>query len=195
MKLGDEMEQKEKSGRLAWFLMVIAVPMIFAVTVFAIVLSMMGINVFEEAAKAGKNLPILSSFSNENKSSGTSIKTAAIDQEQYAKKQLKEQDAYIKRLEADLRKKEEETSSLKDEVVKLKQQNDETTAAMEQKKDGSLSELYAEMPSKQAAAVLVLLDNASAADILESLETEKQAEILSKMEPSDAAEMTTLLAQ
>jgi flagellar motility protein MotE (MotC chaperone) len=189
------MEQAEKSGRLAWFLMVIAVPMIFAVTVFAIVLSMMGVNVLEEAAKAGKNFPIFSTFLNENKGSDSSIKTAAIDQEQYAKKQLKEQDDYIKRLEADLRKKEEETSSLKDEVVKLKQQNDETTAAMEQKKDGSLSELYAEMSSKQAAAVLVLLDNASAADILESLETEKQAEILSKMEPSDAAEMTSLLSQ
>ncbi|MFC0188893.1 MotE family protein [Fictibacillus aquaticus] len=188
------MEQTEKSGRLAWFLMVIAVPMIFAITVFAIVLSMMGVNVIDEAAKAGKNIPIFSSFFNENKEIAPSVKKGALNQEQYVK-QLNEQDAYIKRLEADIRKKEDETSSLKDEVVKLKQQNDEASAELEQKKDGSLSELYAEMSSKQAAAVLVLLDNASAADILESLETDKQAEILSKMEPSDAAEMTSLLSQ
>ncbi|MFC7372174.1 MotE family protein [Fictibacillus iocasae] len=189
------MEQEEKSGRLAWFLMVIVVPLIFALTVFAIVLSMMGFNVKDEAANLGRSLPVLSSFF-EGSEKASIVSKGTLDSEaQYASKQLKEQRSYIKRLEADLQKKEEETSSLKDELVKLKQKNEESSAAAELKKEGSLSALYGEMSAKQAAAVLVLLDSASAADILQSLETEKQADILSKMDPADAAEMTVLLAQ
>jgi hypothetical protein len=53
------MKQQERSSKIVWFLLVIVVPAVFAVTIFAIILSFMGVNILDEVKSAGKNIPLI----------------------------------------------------------------------------------------------------------------------------------------
>jgi flagellar motility protein MotE (MotC chaperone) len=192
MKIGEQMKQKEKSSKFVWFTLVILVPAIFAVTVFAVILSFMGVDVAEEAKNTGKKIPVVKNFFGEEKTA-KEVSGSNAEEKQWEAK-FAEQEDYIKILTADLKKKEEEVTALKGDVALLKKQVEDAETKVENEENVELKKLYEAMSAKDAAAVLSEMDNNAALSILNLLQAESQAAILAKLDAKRAAELTILMA-
>jgi flagellar motility protein MotE (MotC chaperone) len=190
VKTGELMKQNEKSSKFVWFLLVIAVPAVFAVTVFGIVLSFMGVNVIEEAKNTGKKIPIVKNVFNEEDPA------AAVNQntENRWKGKFEEQEEYIKILSADLQKKEKEVTSLKSDIALLEKQVEDAETSVKADENDQLKKLYEAMSAKDAAAVMTEMNNNEVLGILTLLQAETQAAILAKLDAKKAAELTVLMA-
>lgn len=190
MKTGEIMKQNEKSSKFVWFLLVIAVPAIFAVTVFGIVLSFMGVNVIDEAKNTGKKIPIVRDVFNDE--------TLAVSVSQNTENQwndkFEEQEEYIKILSADLQKKEKEVTSLKSDIALLEKQVEDAETSVKADENEQLKKLYEAMSAKDAAAVMTEMNNNEVLGILTLLQAETQAAILAKLDAKRAAELTVLMA-
>jgi flagellar motility protein MotE (MotC chaperone) len=184
------MKQNEKSSKFVWFLLVIAVPAVFAVTVFGIVLSFMGVNVIEEAKNAGKKMPIVKNAFNEEEPAIAENQNS----EQQWKAKFDEQEDYIKILSADLQKKEKEVTTLKSDIALLEKQVEDTEATVKADENEQLKKLYEAMSAKDAAAVMTEMNNNEVLGILTLLQAETQAAILAKLDAKRAAELTVLMA-
>jgi flagellar motility protein MotE (MotC chaperone) len=183
------MKQNEESNKFVWFLLVIAVPAVFAVTVFGIVLSFMGVNVIEEAKNTGKKIPIVKNVFKEE----LPVITAEHTENQW-KAKFEEQEDYIKMLSADLQKKEKEVTSLKSDVAMLEKQVEDAETSVKADENEQLKKLYEAMSAKDAAAVMTEMNNNEVLGILTLLQAENQAAILAKLDAKRAAELTVLMA-
>jgi flagellar motility protein MotE (MotC chaperone) len=190
VKTGELMKQNEKSSRLVWFLLVIAVPAVFAVTVFGIVLSFMGVNVIEEAKNAGKKIPIVKNVFTEEE---PAIAENPNSENQW-KAKFDEQEDYIKILSADLQKKEKEVTTLKSDIALLEKQVEDAETTVKEDENEQLKKLYEAMSAKDAAAVMMEMNNNEVLGILTLLQAETQAAILAKLDAKRAAELTVLMA-
>lgn len=190
MKTGELMKQNEKSSKFVWFLLVIAVPAVFAVTVFGIVLSFMGVNVIEEAKNTGKKIPIVKNVLYDE------APTVAVSQntEKQWKAKFDDQEDYIKILSADLQKKEKEVTALKSNIALLEKQVEDAETSVKADENEQLKKLYEAMSAKDAAAVMTEMNNNEVLGILTILQAETQAAILSKLDAKRAAELTVLMA-
>jgi flagellar motility protein MotE (MotC chaperone) len=190
VKTGEIMKQNEKSSKLVWFLLVIAVPAVFAVTVFGIVLSFMGVNVIEEAKNTGKKIPIVKNVFNDE------APAVAVSQntENQWKGKFEEQEEYIKILSADLQKKEKEVTALKSDIALLEKQVEDAETSVKADENDQLKKLYEAMSAKDAAAVMTEMNNNEVLGILTLLQAETQAAILAKLDAKRAAELTVLMA-
>jgi flagellar motility protein MotE (MotC chaperone) len=184
------MKQNEKSSRMVWFLLVVFVPFVFALTVFGIVLSFMGVNVWEEAKSTGKNIPIIKNVFTEK----TEVAVTSNVQEKQWKSKFDEQEDYIKVLSADLQKKEKEVTDLKSNIALLEKQVEDAETTVKDEENEQLKKLYEAMSAKNAAAVMTEMNNNQIMSILMLLQSETQAEILSKLDAKRAAELTVLMA-
>lgn len=190
MKTGELMKQNEKSSKFVWFLLVIAVPAVFAVTVFGIVLSFMGVNVIEEAKNTGKKIPVVKNvFIDEAPAVSISQNT-----ENQWKGKFEEQEEYIKILSADLQKKEKEVTALKSDIALLEKQVEDAETSVKADENDQLKKLYEAMSAKDAAAVMTEMNNNEVLGILTLLQAETQAAILAKLDAKRAAELTVLMA-
>lgn len=185
------MKQNEKSSKFVWFLLVIAVPAVFAVTVFGIVLSFMGVNVIEEAKNTGKKIPIVKNVFNDEAAPAVSISQ---NTEKQWKGKFEEQEEYIKILSADLQKKEKEVTALKSDIALLEKQVEDAETSVKADENEQLKKLYEAMSAKDAAAVMTEMNNNEVLGILTLLQAETQAAILAKLDAKRAAELTVLMA-
>jgi flagellar motility protein MotE (MotC chaperone) len=190
VKTGELMKQNEKSSKIVWFLLVIAVPAIFAVTVFGIVLSFMGVNVIEEAKNTGKKIPIVKNVLNDE---APAVAVSQSTEKQW-KAKFDEQEDYIKILSADLQKKEKEVTALKSDIALLEKQVEDAETSVKADENEQLKRLYEAMSAKDAAAVMTEMNNNEALGILTLLQAETQAAILAKLDAKRAAELTVLMA-
>lgn len=190
MKTGELMKENEKSSKLVWFLLVIAVPAVFAVTVFGIVLSFMGVNVLEEAKNSGKKIPIVKNVFNDE----TQAASATQNKDKRWQIKFNEQEEYIKIVSADLKKKEKEVTGLKNEIALLEKQMEDAETSVKADEKKQLKKLYEAMSAKDAAAVFSEMNNDEVLGILTLLQTESQAAILAKLDAKRAAELTVLMA-
>ncbi|MCM3717157.1 MotE family protein [Fictibacillus phosphorivorans] len=184
------MKENEKSSKLVWFLLVIAVPAVFAVTVFGIVLSFMGVNVLEEAKNSGKKIPIVKNVFNDE----TQAASATQNKDKRWQIKFNEQEEYIKIVSADLKKKEKEVTGLKNEIALLEKQMEDAETSVKADEKKQLKKLYEAMSAKDAAAVFSEMNNDEVLGILTLLQTESQAAILAKLDAKRAAELTVLMA-
>lgn len=180
------MKQNEKSSKLVWFLLVIFVPAVFALTVFGIVLSFMGIDVVEEAKN---KIPFINHVLKDDEVAVTSNV-----QEKQWKSKFDEQEDYIKMLSADLQKKEKEVTDLKSNIALLEKQVEDAEESVKEEENAQLKKLYEAMSAKDAAAVLTEMNNNQVLSILTQLQSETQAAILAKLDAKRAAELTVLMA-
>jgi flagellar motility protein MotE (MotC chaperone) len=190
VKTGELMKQNEKSSKFVWFLLVIAVPAVFAVTVFGIVLSFMGVNVIEEAKNTGKKIPVVKNVFNDQ---APAVSVSQNTENQW-KGKFEEQEEYIKILSADLQKKEKEVTALKSDIALLEKQVEDAETSVKADENDQLKKLYEAMSAKDAAAVMTEMNNNEVLGILTLLQAETQAAILAKLDAKRAAELTVLMA-
>ncbi|MGM8364136.1 MotE family protein [Virgibacillus sp. W0181] len=186
--------RKNKSNPIIWFIFVIVVPLIVAIVLTVIILSVAGVNVGDWIKTNGSKIPIVS----------TVIKT---DEE----KQLEQQSEQAAEM---IDKQQSEIGELNDEIENLQATNDELQQKilkLEKSAQDNKSEEQAEpetvdsvkktatsfrkMDKEKAALIFQSLDKSSAVAILKELSNDVRGEIMGEMEPSLAAELTELLME
>jgi flagellar protein FlbB len=191
-------EASEKSySKLLWFLFVVLIPLLFAITLTLVIMTVAGVNVLDAAKQYGEKIPGISQLiQDEQKTSEQILKDRLIEQ----KATLEEKTLQVKKLEQELENKQKEIDSLKNEIERLNAEMEtkqkSTEAEQEQKQTmKDIVKMYESMSAKNAAQIITELSDNDAVTILSSLNSEKAADILEKMDPANAAKYTSLLAK
>ncbi|WP_100403056.1 MotE family protein [Bacillus sp. FJAT-42315] len=201
-----EQEKGNKAGKLQWFLFAIVIPILFAITVALIVMTVAGVNIFDKAKELGTSIPGVSSM----------IDSEASKDEKVAKNRLVSLQAEVEDQKAEIEKLQKKLEASKQEVEKLLTEKDRLKVELEQqqkqqqdskdgqpdggnkpddKVDNPLVDTYESMAPKNIANIIVNLSDKEAVDIISAMSTDKQAKILEKLPPETAAKYTKLLTQ
>ncbi|SDJ01838.1 MotE family protein [Salimicrobium halophilum] len=185
-------KQESNSGRFQWFFFVIIVPVIFAITLTIVVLTIMGFNVFDEAAKIGQKIPGVSNVvTTEEEKSGeqeiASLEATVADYE-----------AQIQELEGTVSSRDNEIEELKQEIATLESSISEEEENSEEAETtdsvGELAGSFEEMDAERAAALSENMDTATIVQILREVSSEARGEILAEMDPEIGATIAERLA-
>lgn len=193
VRVGEEMKtnpkKETKKPSIIQWLIVIVVPIIFALIITFIILQFMGIDVTKSTKEVLNKIPFIS-------------ETVMTDQEELHTNQLKEKDEALisvnKELEliqAELQAKEKEVQNLEAEVESLTQQLE--TQVVEEVDSTDYKEIaksFNQMKPKSAAPILQELSDELAIAILQELDAETKGNLLAQMEAEVAARYTSLLA-
>ncbi|OCA83834.1 MotE family protein [Pseudobacillus wudalianchiensis] len=196
-----EIEEEKGYGVFQWILFVLVIPLLFAITVALIVMTVAGVNIFEKAKEVGAHVPFVSKLIDDggNNQGGQTDKEKIVS----LQAEVKNKEAKIEQLEKKLKtsdKKMEDLLTEKDrleiEIEKLRQQDNTADAAKEQQnsENKKLSDTYEAMAPKNIASILVNLSDNEAVKILTEMSTEKQAAVLEKLPPDKAAKYTKILS-
>ncbi|MBS2968986.1 hypothetical protein J9317_09460 [Metabacillus sp. KIGAM252] len=187
---------KKEYGRFQWFLFVILIPLVFTVTLAAIILSVAGVNV---AGTAKEWVSGLTGSAQDKKAQTASQSAPGNDELKRAEIENKElaasvttQKQEIKAMENDVLLKEKKIASLSKEVEDLKAQLKQTASVKTEQKD--IAKLYEGMSANKAADILPLLGEDDAMKILGAMKDDQVTSILEKMTPENAALYTGKLA-
>jgi flagellar protein FlbB len=195
LELAKENDEKSYS-KFQWFLFVILIPLLFAITLALVIMTVSGVNVFDAAKKYGEKIPgIAQLIPNEKKASEEILKEDLIEQ----KATVEEKTMEIKKLEKELENKQKEIDSLKNEIERLNAEMETKQSTEQENQQGQTIEdivkMYESMSAKSAANIIPEMSDNDAVKILSSLDSEKAAAILEKMDPANAAKYTALLTK
>ncbi|WP_066289044.1 MotE family protein [Bacillus sp. FJAT-29937] len=190
-KVLEEKEEKKQS-RFQGFIFVVFIPLLFAITVALIVMTILGINVFELSKEYSQKIPFISSaLDEEGTQSIEDIESKMIDLEA----EIKDREAKISKLETEIVNKDEEISQVQLEKERLEEEILELTAMKDENKRAfkDIIKTYETISAKKAAPILTQMSEDEALQILSSIKADTLAAIMEKMNPEDAARYTELL--
>lgn len=186
-----EKKEVKKLNVFQWILYAGIIPLFFGLILFVIIVTLTGDNGLKEV----KNIPVIGTlFEKDEPPLVTNDYKKQL--EQYEAK-LKESKEKIKDYELQIEKKDQEISTLQEELRHL-QENDTDTEGnvVESAKDRKpIVKTYEKMSPKNAAAILIEMNEEAALDILSNVKEDTLAQILAKMPPENAAKFTTKLAE
>jgi len=144
-------------------------------------------------------------FSMPFSSEETTTQSSTSSQQADLEKRLKLANAEIKKLRVQATEQADVLQAKEQEVVRLIAERDRlkktpvTPAATSEetdkkKKAANVTDVYAEMPPKEAANILNELSPTEVVPIIQDIDAEQQAAIMAKMDPKKAAALTQLLA-
>lgn len=186
----EQTEQEKKYSKLQWFFFVIVIPLLFAVAIALVVMTIAGINVFDLAQKYGEKIPGISAIvSDEEQISEATenvftLRATVEDQ----KVEIAKLQSEIESKQASLELSQKEIDKLMQELKAFEEQEREITLQLEE-----LAEVYETMSAKKSAAILSEMTNEDTVEILGKMSNEARAAVLEKMEPAKAAALTKLL--
>lgn len=184
-------EGNKKTNKLQWFFFVIVVPIIFAITLLLVILTIVGVNPFQAIQDYGSKVPIVSSF----------IDNADEKKLEHEVSQLqatiKNNESIIMDLENEVNMKEKEIEDLKAQISQLEEQLLKRNKTMETYDETvkSITQSFSNMEPVNAANILVEMDENIALDVLNSLSSEARGNILAAMDAKDAAKFTDSLVR
>ncbi|AZB42941.1 hypothetical protein CEF21_11875 [Bacillus sp. FJAT-42376] len=187
---------KKEYGKVQWFFFVILIPLVFTVTLAAVILSVAGFNIRETAS--GWIAPLTGTNQKESVKEETMPNADHAEMQKTAKENkeltssVSAQKQEIKALENDVQLKENKIAGLTKEVEDLRAQLEETSSANPPEKD--ITKLYEGMSAGKAASILPLLEEKDAMKILKAMKDDQVTDIFEKMSPEDAALYTGKLA-
>jgi flagellar protein FlbB len=186
-------QEIEKESRLQWFLLIIVIPALFAITLTVVIMTVAGVNVMDAVKTYTNNIPIISQYIDVQKMQKKLGATIEKQNEMIAK-----QKKQIRSLENQLSAKQQEVDQLKQELEYLQQSKpfaEETAAKDETVTVEDVASIYNTMSEKNAAAILTTMSESDVFTILSALDSDKAAAILEKMPPDQAAKYTSMLAR
>lgn len=194
-----ETTEKEYST-FQYFIFVFLIPILFTVTIAAIVLNIAGVNVSKEARKIASHIPFIESYvKNDSPLSENEQLKNKLTKLSETNKDVEEE---LKTLKSQTKEKDQHITSLRIEAEKLRQQikdlEERNTASIdseEEKKALSkkLFTSYEQMSVKQAAQILSTVSEDEAFYILSNLKNEAVTEILANMDVKKAAKFTSMM--
>ncbi|HLS07992.1 MotE family protein [Lentibacillus sp.] len=186
-------KEKKKMNPFLWFLFAIVIPVIMAITLILIILTVAGVDVLGWAKETGNSIPVVSNV----------IETDKEKDEQRSEEKLKDtiasKDEEIAALNQQISNLESTIDGMEQEIARL--ENNEAAAddtASENGKEGTsrtdsiqtISSSFTEMDNEQAAQILQNMEQDLTISILENLPNDVRGEIFEAMEPELAAELT-----
>lgn len=185
-------EKEPKQSKFQWFLIVILIPSLFALTFILVILTIADVNVLQAAKQIGAKVPLVSSLVVDHDKTKPKDVESEISNLQG---KIKDKETKIKDLQANVETKDAEISQLNAEINQLHEQLTEKQQEIqdETKRKKAVTTMYETMSSKDAAAIITKLEDTAAVTILSSVSEEKAADILAKMEAEMAAKYTELL--
>lgn len=185
-------KEDKKISKFQWFIYTGLIPTLFAILILLIVLTFVGVNVFEKAKEYGQKVPIISNFI-ETDSDQTVEEWEANMIE--LEGEIKDKEAQIEQLHAELDGKDKEVERSKLEIEQLEIQIDELMAIQEENKRAfkDIIKTYESMSAKKAAPIISSMQEQEALKILSNLTADSLAAVLENLEPDKAAKYTELL--
>lgn len=188
----NEYTQEKKTGKFQWFVLVILIPLIFAVMLSLIVATIAGVNVFDMAQKYTKDIPVISSVipnSDDEKSAENGSPELQAE--------IEDQKAQIESLEGKLTSREETIEELNQKVADLTNQLNEENKSREERSEllKKMSSSFQEMDAEQAAPIIANLDQNVAISLLENIPNQERGLIFAEMNPEQAANLTSAFVE
>ena len=185
-KRGDPMassvKKEKKAGKFQWFVFLILIPVLFALVLGTVILSILGVNVADLGKNAIQDFPLAAAMFEEEKSEESVESTDVIN----------EKEEEITRLQQELDTKNQEIRTLEEELEELHismeaEREEEEPASNSHLKE--VAQIYENMSAGKAAAILSEMNNGDILLHMEEMSTEARASILGKMEPEKAAKI------
>lgn len=195
-------DTEEKSGYsfFQWVLFIVVIPLLFALTIGLVVMTIAGVNVFEKTKEVASNIPYVSDWVSTTEQDGKTDSEKVVE----LQAEIKNKEAKIDQLTGDLESSKAEVEKLLTEQDKLnaqlKQLQAQQKETADQKQTSSTSaannvvKTYESMDEESIAGIIINLTNNEAAAILQELSVEKQASVLENLEAKKAAEYTKILS-
>ncbi|WP_409253702.1 MotE family protein [Bacillus sp. SCS-153A] len=189
-----EKEKNEKSNsRFQWVLFAGIIPLLFAVVIALLVMTVAGVNIFEKAKEAGGKIPVISSvIPTDAKEEAAKLEKRVLS----LQTELEKKDSEITSLQGKVDSQEQEKERLLAEQEQLQAQIEELEQIQQENKRAfaEMISTFENMSAKSAAPVLLNMKNDEAVKILSNIKPDTLAKILEKMPPEDAAKYTELLS-
>jgi flagellar motility protein MotE (MotC chaperone) len=188
-KVIDEEKETKSNSRFQWIVFVVFIPLLFAITIALVVMTVAGINVFEKA----QSLPFVSKvLPSENKQDQDQLENRIVS----LQASIEDKEAKISQLQSEVDGKEKDNEKLQAEIEQQKLELEELRQIGEENKRAfkEVVSTFESMSAKSAAPVLLNMEDQEAVKILSSIKPDNLADILEKMPPEDAARYTVLLA-
>ncbi|MBM7571823.1 MotE family protein [Aquibacillus albus] len=181
------MEEK-KAGFFQWFI-VIVVPLLFAITIALIILTVMGIDVVGKTKSIANQIPFVSSAVTTDDEKLIQGKIEQLQGELDAKQWENEQ------LSSEVYEKEQTIEALNQEITKLNEQLIEVkeTAQSDEELLSDVSGSFIDLDPEVSAPIFENMEDELAITLLKNLPSQQRGAILGEMDPQVAAELTNLL--
>ncbi|MET3682137.1 flagellar motility protein MotE (MotC chaperone) [Alkalibacillus flavidus] len=184
-------QNKENASKLQWFLFVIVIPIIFAVTLVLIIATFAGVNPIEKAREYGSQMPIVNSF------------VTSPEEENYEEQlanyeaTVQDQEATISEQEATINSQTQEIEELNAQIAQLQEQleEDQNDQASRDETVSRLTRSFSEMDATRAAEVMTEMEQAVVLDVLAQMNDTARGSILAEMDPELAANLSNALVQ
>ncbi|MGP4059828.1 MotE family protein [Halobacillus sp. H74] len=183
---------KPKGNKIQKVFFAIVIPFIFLLTLTLIVLTLSGINVFEEAEKYAKKIPGVSEV--------TSTDEPASDPEEMDRLQamLANKDAEIEQLQQDADQKQTTIEEMDQQILKLEKELEDRLPEDGEdpnQKAKDLAASFQEMDPEEAAPIIGSMSQTLAVQVMREVASEERGEILGQMDPEAAAEIASILLE
>lgn len=192
--MAQSMEEKESqnTSRFQGFLYVVAIPVLFAIVVALVALSILGINIFETAKDIGGKIPFISDLVSEEKQPSIEVFEKSIIS---LEAEIKDREAKMEQLQSKIDSKDTQLKRMELEKAQLQAQIEELTAIQEENKRAfrEIVKTYETMSAKSAAPIISKMDTGEAIKILTNIKPESLAAIMEKLPAEEAAKFTELL--
>lgn len=188
-KVIEEEKETKSNSRFQWIVFVVFIPLLFAITIALVVMTVAGINVFEKA----QSVPFVSKIlPSENEHDQEQLKSRIVS----LQASIEDKEAKISQLQNELGGQEKENEKLHATIEQQKLELEELRQIGEENKRAfkEVVSTFESMSAKSAAPVLLKMDDQEAIKILSSIKPDDLADILEKMPPEDAARYTGLLS-
>ncbi|WP_100404481.1 MotE family protein [Bacillus solitudinis] len=178
-------ENEKKHSKFQWFFLVLFIPTLFALILFSVILSFIGIDVIDRAKQIGSSVPFLSDYIEDEEKVNYEEMITNLENTNY---QLEME---IEQLQREVEQNAEERAAIENERNQMEQRlavQEELANQVEQDLV-EIAKTYETMSAKNAASIIGELETEEALLHVSQVSTESRAAILSKMEASKAAEI------
>ncbi|MET3697983.1 flagellar motility protein MotE (MotC chaperone) [Bacillus oleivorans] len=174
----------EKSGSKGKrFVLWIILPLLLVLIIGLAVMSISGINIFEKAEELSINIPFLPKQTDEAENRIESSELIALQG------QIKDQESQMDELKSTILEKDQSIAELQQEIEQQSLIIEELREVQEDNKRefNEIVSTFESMSAKNAAPILIEMDEFVALQILSRVDEETLASILENMPPADAA--------
>src|SRR5690625_616730 len=187
----NKLKKEKKGNRIVWFIFAIVIPVIIALFIAVLGLSIAGIDVVGSMKEKASTVPVVSSF----------VKT---DEDKALEKQLEKanetietQKEEITELTKEVKSQEEIIHDLELDITRLENRNkseenlagDSNTEGSDMEEVKKVASSFRKMEPEKAAKIIQNLEKNIAVDVLANLSGEVRGNILAEMEPKIAADL------
>ncbi|MGY4689823.1 MotE family protein [Salibacterium sp. K-3] len=184
-------KKEKKNGKGQWFFLIIFIPVVFALILGIVLLSVLGVNVVDMGRSMMNEVPGITMSQEETEENAEESAPEASPEELAAKEEE------IATLEQQLEAKNTEIRELEQEIetIQVEQEAEAEETDQENPALQEAAQVYESMGASEAAAVLSEMENEEVIRHLSETGTELRAEILAEMEPARASVIMNALSE